>query len=160
MDSTRLHGRQRIDGARKFALERAQIVYLLRKFANAERSFLKYLEADSAPSRHALAGELQTRRIDDSSWYFDRRTATRNNIRDLRCLQFLHDGCAILGREIGEKRRVVYAVVNSMDCISEAQKERHANEQQALLPRRKKAKETPERLLKVIEKIDQLFRHV
>ena len=57
MNTARLHGSEGINGPRKFALQRSQIIDLLGKFADAERRLLDNLESDIPPG-HAFTGKF------------------------------------------------------------------------------------------------------
>ena len=106
MHARRLHPVERLDGARKLALERAQVIDVLHERGRAERvGLVENLVSDAAAlgqaafgELHAHAGHLVARDEHD-------RAVVLQLIGDGLALEVLHDRGGIFRRQVGEDRR-------------------------------------------------------
>ena len=104
MDPRRLDAVDRMDGAGKFALQRAQMIDVLDEAGGAERvGLVEDLVADAAALRQAALRQLHPQPGDLVLGHHDRRAVIAQLVGNGLALQVLDDGRGIFEAEFGEQ---------------------------------------------------------
>jgi len=106
-DAGRAHSVQFGDRARKFTLQRPQVVRALHKVAQAELAFVEDLESNAVAAREALGGELHAEAIDLVGGDVDRSAPGGDLVGDVLGFQLADDAGGVLLAQAAVKQLVV-----------------------------------------------------
>ena len=107
MHARGLHRRQRLDGARQFALQPALEVQPLLKLRHAELALLHQLEPGHRALGQALRGQPQAHVVHLVGRHQNGAAAIGVLVRHVHLRQLRHDGAAVLVAQVGKQHLVI-----------------------------------------------------